>query len=70
MQTASGRTFDGDEISQGRMARAILGLMDQPPGTTVRWVLADNKIGMVGVDDLKEALTMAGLRQTELWVKP
>lgn len=68
--TSQGRTFDGDELSQGRLARAIVALMDQPPGTTVRWVLADNSAAMVGVDELKEALTLAGLRQTELWVKP
>ena len=37
--TVLGNTFDGDEISQGRMARAILAL---PEGETVRWVLHDN----------------------------
>lgn len=70
VQTESGRVYDGDEISQGRMARAILGLMDQLPGSTVRWVLADNTAVLIGLDELKEALTLAGLRQTELWVKP
>jgi hypothetical protein len=70
VQAASGRVYDGDEISQGRMARAIVGLMDQPPGATVRWVLADNSAALVTMDELKEALTLAGLRQTELWVKP
>lgn len=70
VHTSQGRAFDGDEVSQGRMARAVIALMDQPPGTTVRWVLADNSAAMVGVAELKEALTLAGLRQTELWVKP
>ncbi|WEV90005.1 hypothetical protein [Pseudomonas phage PotUPM1] len=67
--TSSGRVFDGDERSQGRMARAIVGLMAQPPDTTTTWVLADNAVVEVGIEELQEALTLAGLRQTELWVE-
>lgn len=67
--TASGRTFDGDENSQGRMARAILGMQTQPEGATVQWVLHDNTAVDVGIAELQEALTLAGLRQTELWVQ-
>lgn len=67
--TKQGRTFDGDEISQDRMARAIIGLQVQPEGSTVQWVLADNTVLDVGLADLQEALTLAGLRQTELWVQ-
>lgn len=67
--TTSGLTFDGDEVSQGRMARAILGLQAQP-GATVRWVLADNSAVEVGVEELTEALTLAGLAQTEAWAAP
>lgn len=67
--TASGNTFDGDENSQGRMARAILGLQSQPEGSTVQWVLHDNTVVDVGIAELQEALTLAGLRQTELWVQ-
>jgi hypothetical protein len=65
----SGMTFDGDEISQGRMARAIIGLQSQPEGTTVQWVLHDNTVVDVGLAVLQEALTLAGLRQTELWTQ-
>jgi len=67
--TTSGRTFDGDENSQGRMARAILGMQSQPEGSTVQWVLHDNTVVDVGIAELQEALTLAGLRQTELWVQ-
>lgn len=66
--TASGRTFDGDERSQGRMARAILGLQAAPAGTLVTWVLADNVVVEVGIEELTEALQLAGLEQTRLWV--
>lgn len=67
--TTSGRVFDGDETSQGRMARAILGLQGQPEGSTVQWVLHDNTVVDVGAEELQKALTLAGLRQTELWVQ-
>jgi hypothetical protein len=64
--TAAGNTFDGDEISQGRMARAILAL---PDGKTVRWVLHDNtEIDATSVE-LREALALAGAEQARLWVK-
>ena len=57
------------EDSQTRMARTILasdatGMKDTP------WVLADNSIQKVTVEELKEALTKAGAKQTELWIKP
>lgn len=70
VKTKSGRLFDGDETSQSRMARAIVSLSAQAPKATVRWTLADNSLAYVGADELKEALTMAGLRQSELWVMP
>ena len=69
VQTFSGRTFDGDEISQGRMARAIVALSGEPEGTTVDWVLADNSHAEVDQFELREALKLAGLRQTELWIQ-
>lgn len=67
--TAGGLTFDGDEVSQGRMARTIIGLQSQPEATTVKWVLSDNSVADVGIQDLQEALALAVKRQTELWVK-
>lgn len=65
--TAAGNTFDGDEISQGRMARAILAL---PEGQTVRWVLHDNTEIDATSAELREALALAGAEQARLWVAP
>jgi hypothetical protein len=66
--TASGRVFDGDEISQARMARAILGLQQAGEGATVTWVLADNTQVSVTAAELSEALKLAGAEQARLWV--
>ena len=65
--TQSGRTFDGDEISQGRMARAVTGMDDMD---TVIWVLADNTPIMATKAELKEALKLAGAAQAAIWVAP
>lgn len=65
--TAAGNTFDGDEISQGRMARAIIAL--QATGTTtVPWVLADNSAIQATAAELTEALALAGAAQAAVWV--
>jgi len=67
--TAAGNIFDGDEESQARMARALLGL--QASGvTTVNWVLADNTVIDASSAELAEALALAGAEQARLWVKP
>lgn len=66
--TAGGHTFDGDETSQARMARAILGLQGAAAGATVTWVLADNGVIEVTAAELQEALTLAGAEQARLWV--
>ena len=68
--TSSGRVFDGDELSQGRMARAILGLESAGEGAVVRWVLHDNSAVDVGAPELREALALAGQAQADLWVQP
>lgn len=64
---ASGRTFDGDETSQGRMARAILAMESRGQQTT-KWILADNSAVSVTAAELREALASAGQAQTDLWV--
>ncbi len=65
--TASGKVFDGDETSQTRMARAVVAL--QAAGQTeTLWVLADNVPTTVSLDELAEALALAGAEQTRLWV--
>lgn len=63
--TAAGNTFDGDEISQVRMARAIVAM---PDDGTVRWVLADNTTTQASAIELKEALRLAGAAQASIWV--
>lgn len=70
VKTKSGRVFDGNEESQARMARSIVALTGQLGKATVLWVLADNSLAYVTADELKEALSLASQRQTELWVKP
>jgi hypothetical protein len=66
--TASGRTFDGDETSQARMARGILGLQAEGASATVLWVLANNEAVTVTAAELGEALKLAGAEQARLWV--
>lgn len=66
--TSAGRTFDGDEISQARMARAILGLQAAAGVDTVTWVLADNSVIEASAAELQEALALAGAEQARLWV--
>lgn len=66
--TAAGNTFDGDETSQGRMARAILGLNASGPTATVNWVLANNAVIQATAAELTEALAKAGAAQAAIWV--
>lgn len=65
--TKAGNTYDGDEVSQGRMARAIVAL--QAAGVpSVTWVLANNTVITATVADLAEALALAGAAQAAMWV--
>lgn len=65
--TASGKVFDGDEKSQGRMSRAITAL---DPEEETLWVLANNTPTMVTREELREALRLAGAAQTQVWAAP
>lgn len=67
--TQAGHTFDGDEVSQGRMARAILAL-DAAGQASTTWVLSNNTPTTVTRDDLQQALVLAGQEQTRLWLLP
>jgi len=60
-----GKLFDGDEVSQTRMARAISVMKEDE---TTKWVLADNSVYFPTKEELIEALRLAGSRQTEVWV--
>ena len=62
-----GMKFDGDEVSQDRMARSIIAL---DLGEKVQWVLADNTIAQVTRAQLREALRKAGTAQTAIWSDP
>jgi hypothetical protein len=67
-----GMVFDGDEKAQDRMARAITMFQasNLPDDYTTAWVLADNTVAQVTVNQLAQALLLAGQKQSELWVKP
>ena len=63
--TVDAMEFDGDEISQTRMTRAIVAINDTD---TMPWVLADNTQAFVTKTQLTQALKLAGEEQTRLWV--
>lgn len=65
--TSAGNTFDGDEASQTRMARAIL-VLSSGAASTVTWVLADNTVIQATEAELTEALAKAGEAQAAMWV--
>ncbi|KAF7770014.1 hypothetical protein PCIT_a2955 [Pseudoalteromonas citrea] len=60
-----GMEFDADELSQQRMARALL-LMNETQ--TTMWVLANNEVVQVNKKQLFEACKQAGEQQSALWV--
>lgn len=66
--TQSGKVFDGDEKSQDRMLRAIQ--ISAITGVTqTQWKLADNTITTVTLDELKEALSLAGNAMSQIWLQ-
>jgi hypothetical protein len=66
--TVNGKVFDGDETSQTRMARAIIG-MQAAQVASINWTLADNTVTQATVAELTEALILAGQAQAALWVQ-
>ena len=66
--TTSGKVFDGNETSQDRMVRAI-NIASISGQTETQWKLADNTIVMVTLDELKEALTLAGQEMSRIWLE-
>lgn len=63
--TESGKVFDGGEISQNRMARAMTA---SNAGDSTQWKLADNTQATVTHEELKEALLLAGEAMTIIWM--
>ena len=70
--TVDDMTFDGDETSQERMARTITAAVatGEDMTATTTWVLADNTVAQVSIQQLAQALRAAGEAQTELWTMP
>ena len=65
--TVNGKVFDGDEVAQGRITRAVAAA--ESAGITVyQWKLADNSVADVSLSELKQALALAFQAQSELWV--
>ena len=56
--------YQGDELSQTRMARAI-SVMDDDE--TTQWVAKDNSIHTLNKADLSAILKEAGIKQTLIW---
>lgn len=67
-----GMVFDGDEVSQERMARAILvaKATGEEDTATTTWVLHDNTVAQPTIAQLVKALRLAGEEQTKLWTSP
>ena len=60
----NGVIYQGDELSQTRMARAISAMDDNE---TIEWVAKDNSIQILSKADLSAILKEAGIKQTQIW---
>jgi hypothetical protein len=60
------KQFEGDEVSQNRMSRAIVALQAAGVDSTY-WTLYDNSVSVVTLAELAEALIKSGMEQTRLW---
>jgi len=58
--------YQGDELSQTRIARAITAMGDSD---TIDWVAKDNSVHPLTKDDLKAILLKAGQEQSKIWVE-
>lgn len=68
VKTSTGKSFDGDELSQTRMMRAIAALKAASIGAT-DWVLADNTKANVSGSELEEAFLLATAEQSRIWME-
>ena len=64
--TVNGKVFDGDEVAQARMSRAVV-VADILGIDLQQWKLADNTWAEVTTAELRQALAMAFQAQGELW---
>lgn len=63
--TYNGVVYQGDEVSQTRMSRAIAALPDDV--TTIDWVAKDNSVQQWNKGDLQAILLDAGMQQSAIW---
>ena len=56
--------YQGDEKSQDRMSRAIVGMDDYD---TIEWTAKDNSKVVLLRSDLKQILRLSGIEQTKVW---
>ena len=70
--TVDGLVFDADEESQNRLSRGIVAALalGLPADQTTEWTLADNTAAQVTVQQMAQALLLAGQAQTSVWRKP
>lgn len=66
--THDGVIYQADEVSQDRMARAIVAMETFPAETTINWVAKDNSIHSLTRADLQAMLGLAGIAQANIWV--
>jgi hypothetical protein len=69
VETATGNLFQGDEVSQGRMARVLLAHAEDMPDGEIDWILADNTVATITLLELDEALRLSVDAQTDLWTR-
>lgn len=62
----NGKVFDGDEVAQARMSRAVV-VADITGIAECQWKLADNTTATITADELKQAVALAFQAQGELW---
>lgn len=69
VETCMGNVFQGDEVSQSRMARTLLAYDDDRPDGMVDWILADNTVACITLAELEEALRLSVDAQNEIWTR-
>ena len=70
--TVDGLVFNADEESQNRLVRGIVAslALGLPADQTTEWTLADDSAAQVTVQQMAQALLLAGQAQTSVWRMP
>lgn len=64
-----GLVFDADELSQNRMLATVY-CLENSKEKSVEWVLEDNSVQTVTLDQLKQALAKANKITRDTWPRP